>query len=89
MSDKKRALVLHLPSGGEPLVFALSEEGATVLEAQLPQLLSEGVVQTPALADGTTVAVNFAHVATAHIDELPRRARVYGSGEPHPHGFAT
>ena len=87
MADSKRALVLHLSNGGEPLVFALSEEGATDLEAKLTDLLAEGRVATPQLADGTTVAVNFAHVVTAHLDELPPLARVYGSGQSRKHGF--
>ncbi len=89
MADSKRALVLHLSGGGEPLVFALSEEGATDLDARLAQLLTDGQVFAPALADGSTVAVNFAHVVTAHLDELPPLARVYGSGQPKRHGFAN
>lgn len=89
MADSKRALVLHLSNGGEPLVFALSEEGAADLEPKLADLLAQGGVGTPALADGTTAAVSFAHVATAHLDELPPQARVYGSGRPRRHGFAT
>jgi hypothetical protein len=89
MADPKRALVLHVSTGGEPLVFALSEDGASDLEAKLTDLLSEGAVFAPALADGSTVAVNFAHVVTAHLDALPPLARVYGSGQPQRHGFAT
>lgn len=89
MADPKRALVLHLSNGGEPLVFALSEAGAADLERRLSELLTAGSVHTPELADGTTVAVNFAHVVTAHLDELPPLARVYGSGQPQRHGFAT
>jgi hypothetical protein len=88
MADSKRALVLHVANGGEPLVFALSEEGAKTLESRLTQLLADGKVDSPGLADGTTVAVNFAHVVTAHLDELPPLARVYGSGQPKKHGFA-
>lgn len=89
MADSKRALVLHLAGGGEPLVFALSEEGATDLDSRLTTLLAGGQVHAPALADGSTVAVNFAHVVTAHLDELPPLARVYGSGQPKRHGFAN
>jgi hypothetical protein len=88
MADQKRALVLHVSTGGEPLVFALSEQGANDLDDKLTELLTEGRVYAPALADGSTVAVNFAHVATAHLDELPPLARVYGSGQPKRHGFA-
>jgi hypothetical protein len=89
MADPKRALVLHLSNGGEPLVFALSEDGVRDLETRLVELLAEGGVHSPTLADGSTVAVNFAHVVTAHLDELPPLARVYGSGQPKRHGFAT
>ncbi|MGB3439962.1 MAG: hypothetical protein WBA97_14540 [Actinophytocola sp.] len=89
MADSKRALVLHLAGGGEPLVFALSDEGVKELEKKLPELLSGGAVGTPALANGSTVVVNFAHVVTAHLDELPPLTRVYGSDLPKKHGFAT
>ncbi|MCT2586716.1 hypothetical protein [Actinophytocola gossypii] len=88
MTDPKRALVLHLSNGGEPLVFALAEDAAKDLEARLPELLGDGRVHAPALADGTRVTVNFAHVVTAHLDELPPLARVYGSGQAARHGFA-
>ncbi|GAB3429611.1 hypothetical protein [Actinophytocola sediminis] len=89
MADLKRALVLHVSNGGEPLVFALSDEGARDLETKLTDLLTDGAVYSPALTDGSAVAVNFAHVVTAHLDELPPLARVYGSGQPKRHGFAT
>jgi hypothetical protein len=89
MANPNRALVLHLVGGGEPVVYALSEEGASDLAPKLTQLLSEGRVYAPALADGTTVAMNFGHVVTVHLDELPSHARVYGNGQPRRHGFAT
>ncbi|MPZ81944.1 MAG: hypothetical protein GEV28_16745 [Actinophytocola sp.] len=89
MADPKRALVIHLAHGGEPLVFALSGAGAQDLDSRLTELLADGRVHAPELADGTTVAVNFAHVVTAHLDELPPLARVYGSGQPKRHGFAN
>jgi hypothetical protein len=89
MTDPKRALVLHLSNGGEPLVFALSEDGARDLETNLTELVADGRVHAPTLADGSTVVVNFAHVVTAHLDELPPLARVYGSGQQRKHGFAT
>lgn len=89
MADQKRALVLHLSGGGEPLVFALSADGASDLDSRLTELLSAGAVYAPTLADGSKVAVNFGQVVTAHLDELPPLARVYGSGQPTRHGFAT
>ena len=88
MADPKRALVLHL-AGGEPVVFALSEDAGNDLAARLPELLTDGSVAPVTLADGSTAAVNFAHVVTAHLDELPPLARVYGAGQPRKHGFAT
>lgn len=89
MADSKRALILHLAGGGEPLVFALSDDGAAELEENLPDLLTNGAVGRPKLADGSTVAVNFTHVVTAHLDELPPLTRVYGSNLPKKHGFAN
>ena len=89
MTDSKRALVLHVSNGGEPLVFALSEDGARELEERLPDLLAEGAVHNPTLANGATVVVNFRHVVTAHLDELPPLAKVYGSEIPRKHGFAN
>lgn len=89
MADSKRALVLHLVGGSEPVVFALSEQGARELAPKLTQLLTEGLVSPVSLADESVAAVNFAHAATAHLDELPPLARVYGSGQPRKHGFAT
>jgi len=87
MADPKHALVLHLNGSGESVVFALSEEDARELAPRLPQLLSAAKVDTVNLADGSAVAVNFAHVVTAHLDELPPNARVYGA-QPRKHGFA-
>jgi hypothetical protein len=88
MADPKRALVLHL-AGGEPVVFALSGDSARELASNLAQLLTDGQVSPVTLADNSVAAVNFAHVVTAHLDELPPLARVYGAGQPRKHGFAT
>ena len=87
MNDSKRALVLHIVGGGEPLVFALSERGAKSLAVRLPTLMNSGGVDSPELADGSTVSVNFAHVVSAHLDELPPLGRVYGSVTHRGHGF--
>jgi hypothetical protein len=89
MSESKRALVLHVAGSGEPLVFALSDKGATSLQSRLAALLNSGGVDSPELADGSTVAVNFAHVVTAHLDELPPLSRVYGSTQRRGHGFSN
>jgi hypothetical protein len=87
MSDSKRALVLHISGGGEPLVFALSDRGAKSLVSRLGALMNSGGVDTPELADGSTVAINFAHVVSAHLDELPPLGRVYGSITHRGRGF--
>ena len=87
MSDSKRALVLHVAGGGEPLVFALSERGAKSLVNRLPTLMNSGGVDSPELADGSTVSINFAHVVSAHLDEPPPLGRVYGSVTHRGHGF--
>lgn len=84
---KKNALVVHLASGGEPLVYALSDAAAKGLASRLQTLMSSGSVDTPELEDGNRVAINFAHVATAHFDELPPRTQVYGRSAKTAHGF--
>ena len=89
MADPKRALVLHLSQGGEPLVFALSDKSAQDLDARLTKLLASGQVDGIELADGSSVSINFLHIVTAHLDELPPLARVYGSDQPKRHGFAN
>ena len=86
MSESKRALVLHVAGSGEPLVFALSDRAAKGIAGRLGTLLNSGAVDAPELADGTTVAVNFTHVVTAHLDDLPPLGRVYGSVQRRAHG---
>lgn len=87
MSDSKRALVLHVAGSGDPLVFALSEKGAKSLMNRLGALMNSGGVDTPELADGSTVTINFGHVVSAHLDQLPPLSRVYGSVTQRGHGF--
>jgi hypothetical protein len=84
---KKNALVLHLASGGEPLVYALSVAAAKGLAGRLQTLMSSGAVDTPELEDGSTATINFALIATAHFDELPP-TRVYGSAKRTERGFS-
>ncbi|HEU5473274.1 MAG TPA: hypothetical protein VFV67_21730 [Actinophytocola sp.] len=88
MAEHNRALVLHVTGATEPLVFALSESGAKKLAPRLGPLLNSGGVDTPELADGSTVAINFGHVVSAHLDDLPPLGRVYGSVTHRRHGFA-
>lgn len=83
---KKNALVLHLASGGEPLVYALADDSAQALAGRLHTLMTSGGVDNPQLEDDSKVTINFAHVASAHFDELPP-TRVYGSAKRGPRGF--
>ncbi len=87
MSDSKKALVLHVAGGSEPLVFALSEREAKSLLGRLPTLMNSGGVDSPELADGSTVSINFGHVVSAHLDDLPPLGRVYGAVTHRGQGF--
>ncbi|MFD9890930.1 hypothetical protein ACFWY9_16410 [Amycolatopsis sp. NPDC059027] len=78
MAEPKPALVLHLATGGEPLLFALKQEDSGTLEEKLTGLVKEGTVTTVRTKDGSTVAINFAHVAAAYIDDLNRKSTVFG-----------
>jgi hypothetical protein len=73
------ALVLHLTATPEPAVFALSPGAAKSLAGRMSKLMGSGAVETVELADSTTAAINFGHVATAHIEDLPPHAKVYGA----------
>lgn len=78
MADQKPALVLHLASGGEPLLFAVSDEDATKLEEQLPEFVKNNAIESVQTKDGSRITVNFAHVVVAYIDDLQRKGRVFG-----------
>jgi hypothetical protein len=78
MADQKPALVLHLASGGEPLLFAVSDEDATKLEEKLPEFVKNNAVESVQTKDGSKITVNFAHVVVAYIDDLQRKGRVFG-----------
>ncbi len=79
MADKKPALVLHLAGAPQPLHVALSAEEAAQLPDRLPSLMGSGEPVALATADGTVFAVNFAHVATAHIESTRSDANAYGA----------
>jgi hypothetical protein len=68
MTDSKRALVLHLSGGGDPLLIAVAAEAADPLADRLPGLLRAGDFETITAANGTAITVNFAQVAAAHVD---------------------
>jgi hypothetical protein len=78
MADEKPALVLHLATGGEPLMFALPPEDAGELEKKLRLLLEHGSVESVRTKDQSTITINFAHVAAAYIDDLQRKNKVFG-----------
>ena len=78
MADPKPALVLHLATGGEPLLFALTTEESGKLAGKLAQLVRSGSVETVTTKDHSAVAINFAHVAAAYVDDLTRKSTVFG-----------
>ena len=78
MAETKTALVLHLATGGEPLVFAMAGDEAGELAKKLHLLLEHGSVETVETKEDTKVVINFAHVAAAYIDDLQRRGKVFG-----------
>ncbi|MEV7093179.1 hypothetical protein AB0M80_10035 [Amycolatopsis sp. NPDC051045] len=78
MTDSKPALVLHLATGGEPLLFALTNEESGKLADKLTQFVRAGAVEPVTTKDDKVVAINFAHVAAAYIDDLTRKSTVFG-----------
>lgn len=78
MTDTKPALVVHLASGGEPLLFALPDEGLPELASRLPLWLEHGATESVQTKDDFRISINFAHVAVAYIDDLQRKGKVFG-----------
>jgi hypothetical protein len=76
--NPQQALVLHLDSGGEPLLVAVATADAGELAARMPEMLSRGEVEPVTAANRDPVVVNFAKVAAAHISAVPPMARIYG-----------
>ncbi|GAB3575714.1 hypothetical protein GCM10027445_38580 [Amycolatopsis endophytica] len=70
--------MLHLATGGEPLLFALPPEDVDELTKDLHLHLERGSVRTVQTKDGARVTVNFAHVAVAYVDDLQRKNKVFG-----------
>ena len=75
MSEPKPALVLHLATGGEPLIFPLAADSAPPVQEKLADLLRHGSVHSVETRDGNVVSVNFAHVAAAYVDDLSRKGK--------------
>ncbi|MEC3975686.1 hypothetical protein [Amycolatopsis sp. H20-H5] len=78
MTDKKPALVLHLSTGGEPLLFALDAKETQRLEADLTHIVKTGAVTSVQTQDSAKVTINFSQVAVAYIDDLQRKGKVFG-----------
>lgn len=78
MADTKPALVLHLVSGGEPLVFPLHADVVDDVTKQLNLFLDHGSVQSIRDPDDRILQINFVHVAAAYIDDLQRSGKVFG-----------
>ncbi|MEU6641319.1 hypothetical protein ABZ863_02100 [Saccharomonospora sp. NPDC046836] len=77
MADEKPTLVLHLVSGGEPLLFTVHPEDVPELTKQLHLYLDHGSVETIRTKDDVPLQINFAHVAVAYIDDQ-RKGKVFG-----------
>ncbi|TVT35671.1 hypothetical protein ORV05_31745 [Amycolatopsis cynarae] len=78
MPETKPALVLHLISGGDPLVFTVPPEDSAELERNLHLLVEHGSVETIRTKDGEKMVVNFAHVAVAYIEDLMQKGQHFG-----------
>ncbi len=79
MNKPKRALVLHLSGGREPLLIVLPSDAVDDVAASLPELIRNGQVETITAANGSSVAVNFAHVQAALVDATPAIGQIYGA----------
>jgi len=79
MTESRRALVLHLVGGGEPIRIAVPADAAEQLERDLAKLLLSDTPQAVVAADGTHVVVNFTHVAAALLAPMPALGSVYGN----------
>lgn len=79
MPEKRPGLVLHLAGVSQPLHIALAQEEADALRDVLADLMANGETKALATADGGSFAVNFAHVATAHVETTRSDAHAYGA----------
>lgn len=77
MADSKPALIMHLASGGEPIVFTLPADDV-IANQTLHGYMRDGSVQVVRTGDDSRVVINFAHVAAAYIDDLQRSGKVFG-----------
>ncbi|HWD07380.1 MAG TPA: hypothetical protein VG674_33575 [Amycolatopsis sp.] len=75
MADPKPVLVLHLASGGEPLLFPLAADNSAAVREMIPDLLRNSSVHSVQTRDGYPLTVNFGHVAAAYVDDLSRKGK--------------
>jgi hypothetical protein len=79
MADTRPGLVLHIAGVSQPLHIALDSAEADALRDVLSDLMANGQTKSLTTADGGSFAVNFGHVATAHIEATRSDANAYGA----------
>ncbi|MCX2732529.1 hypothetical protein OOZ19_20005 [Saccharopolyspora sp. NFXS83] len=79
MSEKRPGLILHLAGVSQPLHIALDATEAETLDGRLAELMGSGGTTLLTTADGGKFAVNFAHVATAHVESTRSDSNAYGA----------
>ncbi|HWC83857.1 MAG TPA: hypothetical protein VG756_28180 [Pseudonocardiaceae bacterium] len=89
MSEPRRALVLHLSSGADPLLVAISADRAEELSRKLPELLRRADFETIEAANGSAITVNFGQVLAAHIDISPPLGAIWGAPQRERAGLGS
>ncbi|GAA2820094.1 hypothetical protein [Saccharopolyspora taberi] len=79
MTETRQNLVVHLAGAAQPLNIALDRAEAEALVEQLADLLKKGASRLLTTADGGRFAINFAHVATAHVESGRGDSNAYGA----------
>ncbi|WP_263250404.1 hypothetical protein [Saccharopolyspora rosea] len=79
MTTSRPGLVLHLTGIAQPVHVALDPAEAESLRDVLADLMAAGQPTALRTADGGRFSVNFAHVATAHVESYRSDAHAYGS----------
>lgn len=79
MTDTRPGLVLHIAGVDQPVHIALDPAQAESLGPDLAVMMAAGEARALTTADGGQVTVNFAHVATAHIEAARSDNNAYGA----------
>ena len=79
MTETRQNLVVHLAGAAQPLNIALDRNEAEALVGELADLMGTGASRSLTTADGGRFAINFAHVATAHVESGRGDANAYGA----------